>query len=473
MVTIDTHTVPQTALLPMFSSKAGAQKVSLNGIWVSRGYGWILKIEADGYSLFDHTSQCCVEIERGTRQQFREAFDRVCLDGQDALSLHVRGEISRYDFDRIDSFPSDSLLIGENRNQNVQLNFQSFCEYFRQDYAFFELRGVEWEALCDKMQPSIKSDMSANDLFDIMGFMIGELKDNHAIIQSQDRLVISDRIAELKSLMAGEFGLTTANIGDPDTIARLQPFVCKEFLNNASKTAGNGAINWGFVEPDIGYLNVLKLFGLADTHVSRTATTLPHYRYDHARMLEQDLQALESILDQVMTDFARARAIILDIRINGGGFDRLGMAIANRFCAADTLGFTKEGRCGDGFMAAQHFHINPTSRPSFQGPVYVLTSARTASAGEILTLCMRALPDVTLVGEPTTGILSDNLAKTLPNGWVTSISNEIYRAHDGEIFEKSGVPVDVPVRVFQSGNFVAGLHHAIEASRDLATAIHV
>jgi C-terminal processing protease CtpA/Prc len=55
-------------------------------------------------------------------------------------------------------------------------------------------------------------------------------------------------------------------------------------------------------------------------------------------------------------------------------------------------------------------------------------------------LAMMALPNVTRVGTPTYGVLSDGLPKTLPNGWTVGMSNEVYIAVDGKLYEGLGIP---------------------------------
>jgi C-terminal processing protease CtpA/Prc len=145
------------------------------------------------------------------------------------------------------------------------------------------------------------------------------------------------------------------------------------------------------------------------------------------------------------------------------------MAIANRFADRKRLAFTKHARNGSGVTPRQEFFVEPKGDFQFTRPVYVLTSARTASAGDIFALCMRSLPHVTLVGQPSTGILSDNLKKHLPNGWMTSISNEFYCSADDELFEGPGVPVDVETPVFIKNNFKAGYHIAVETALELAS----
>lgn len=76
----------------------------------------------------------------------------------------------------------------------------------------------------------------------------------------------------------------------------------------------------------------------------------------------------------------------------------------------------------------------------FEKPIVLLTSGMTASAAEIFTLMMRELPNVTLIGEPTSGEFSDIFSGILPNSWDFGLSNERYTATDGAVYEKVGIP---------------------------------
>ena len=95
----------------------------------------------------------------------------------------------------------------------------------------------------------------------------------------------------------------------------------------------------------------------------------------------------------------------------------------------------------------------------YMKPVYLVTNDVTASAAEIFTMCMRSLPNVTTVGLPGEGALSDVLSKTLPNGWELGLSNEIYVDHEGICHEGPGIPTDIPMEIFDHEN-IAAVGHA-------------
>ncbi|MCB1590330.1 MAG: hypothetical protein KDI56_15575, partial [Xanthomonadales bacterium] len=103
-------------------------------------------------------------------------------------------------------------------------------------------------------------------------------------------------------------------------------------------------------------------------------------------------------------------------------------------------------------------------------PVYLLTSDITVSGGEILTLALRALPQVIHVGAATRGALSDILEKPLGEGWVLTLSNEVYRDTQGQLWEGRGIEPQRPLPVFEAGQAplaaLTALRQMIE--RDLA-----
>ena len=436
------------------------------GLWKSRGYGWLLRVGADGYALYDYTDISCVEFERGTPAEFERGFDRVEQRNR-TLSLHVAGDITRYSFDRIEALPAAVLELGQPRVSNPTFTFDVLWHTFAQDYAFFDRHGVDWQDTRRRNRDRVHTRTDDATLRATLEGMLAELRDNHVYLKTAHSSFVSDRIAHIKQWMVDAFALQSPSLGEADTIARYQAFVANEILQGRGRTAGNNLLTWGYVAPGVGYLAVLRLFGFADTAEAKRAVGLPARRPDVAAFLKDDLAALDTILDTAMVELGAARALILDIRVNGGGFDKAGMAIAARFVDRRRLAFTKRAREGDDLGPHQQQFVD-TCRSPYTKPVYVLTAERTASAGEILTLCMAALPHVTRVGAPTLGIFSDDLAKHLPNGWTTSLSNEVYAAPDGTVYEGGGVPPQVHVPTFREHDLRGGLKAGVEQAVRLA-----
>jgi carboxyl-terminal processing protease len=81
-----------------------------------------------------------------------------------------------------------------------------------------------------------------------------------------------------------------------------------------------------------------------------------------------------------------------------------------------------------------------------------VTSDITGSAGEIFTLHLRSQPQVTQVGGTTRGALSDQLEKTLGEGWTFTLSSEIYKDSTGFSPEALGVKPDIDFPIFDGAD---------------------
>ena len=96
----------------------------------------------------------------------------------------------------------------------------------------------------------------------------------------------------------------------------------------------------------------------------------------------------------------------------------------------------------------QQWFVEPKGPRQYRKPVYLLTTDRTISAGDSLTLMMREIPHVTHVGQPTSGSMSDKLEKSLPGNFAISLSNESYVDPRGVLYEGRGIPPKVALQVF-------------------------
>jgi carboxyl-terminal processing protease len=228
----------------------------------------------------------------------------------------------------------------------------------------------------------------------------------------------------------------------------------RDILGGQGRIAGNNRIQYGFAAPGIGYLAFASMGGFIDAELAS---------------IRRELPVLDAAMDEAIAHFESggARAVIVDVSFNTGGYDFVALAIAGRFAARQTLAYNR--RAGDD-PAAVDFPVAvvPANGARFTGPVHLLTADPTASAAEVLVLAMRSLDNVTHVGERTRGAFSTALMKYLPNGWELSLSNEIYTDPRGIVWEGRGIAPQVPLTVFYPDNPLQG---HVEAVRALARSI--
>jgi len=164
-----------------------------------------------------------------------------------------------------------------------------------------------------------------------------------------------------------------------------------------------------------------------------------------------------------------ARAVVIDLRENGGGETEAMTDIASLFLPAGLgLGrFTdREGRVRLEPHTRARLFSAAHAPATFDGPVVVLTGARTASASEVFAAALRERGRATVIGEATCGcVLGIRRRHTLPDGGLLDISEMDYRTAGGRRLEGAGLEPDERVsptrRDIQSGHDAA-LARAVE-----------
>jgi carboxyl-terminal processing protease len=132
--------------------------------------------------------------------------------------------------------------------------------------------------------------------------------------------------------------------------------------------------------------------------------------------------------------------------------------------------YRKKARWKGSFTEPQPLTLTPSPGPQFLKPVYVLISPFTQSAGEVFALAASAIPTVTIMGEPTQGILSDNLFHRLPSDWEVSLSNEVYETLDGRCFESAGVPPALQLPTLGGAGLLSDLRAGLRIAVERASA---
>ena len=418
-------------LLLASTCRAGAETgtYAMVGVWASEGYGRVLDITDDRLSVFGVTKVSCVLRTSQPLDVFLRRINRINLSEEDKFSYYDEGGITRYDFVRIGSLPNKCVQARNSQsNPDPELNFDVFWHSFDENYAFFAARGVDWDAVYSEYRPKIVAGTTPEDLYRTLTQIIDLLNDRHVSLQGQGfPRRYSGRPGTLANLLQnrlpeGEEATRTK------VIAAIKPIIVEHYLKASSKSAVDGQFTWGWAADGIGYFSIDSM----DGYVSGEDVTL-----------RDSLRLVDDIMDRVIRDLRGAKGIIVDARWNGGGEDSNALQIAGHFTDQQLLAFTKRARNGDTLTPEQEIFIPWHAVETYSGPIVYLCSRDTLSAAEIFSMAMMAMPNVTSLGEPTTGALSDTHSVYLPNGWQLRMSNEVYKAIDGVVYEGVGIPVDV------------------------------
>ena len=416
-------------LLVACQSGSGNPEPGLNGHWIQQGYGNLVTITDSMIIVYEGTSRSCfpdMEIERSYLTAFGEITEIT------EASFTLRDGITDYQFLRVDSIPLACQPLDEETRYDPEFNFEVAWHTFNDQYAYFGVRAIDWQAVYDTFRPRVSAETSDLELYLLLEEMIGLLNDGHVTLEPGEDILAQ---AQDQSNSGGEELLSFAPIREA---------VIKRYVKSP-KYHHQGLLRWGPINDQVGYIQLNGMLGFADFGIRDDRRFWDKY-WDAADATTENLTSLEQegvrvIMDSVLSDFEEIEAIVLDLRFNGGGMDAVAMEILNHFAKSEGIAFTKKARMGSGFTPIQEIPLQPAEK-TFDKDVFVLTSGFTASAAEVLTLATQAVPGIQLIGSPTSGEFSDMLERSLPNGWTLTLSNEVYESIGGKSFEMIGIPPD-------------------------------
>ncbi|MEO6878897.1 MAG: S41 family peptidase [Gemmatimonadaceae bacterium] len=271
-------------------------------------------------------------------------------------------------------------------------------------YSFFELKHIDWDSIGARYRPRALAATSDTAFADVLGRMLAELKDVHV------------------SLTSTTAGVPDRYLSSADTAAAFfsAQLVSEHYVPQSRSTVG-GHVRYGMPTPTVGYVFI--------------------------RSFEGTSWANE--LDDALRELSGATSVVVDVRNNLGGTYTLASDMAGRFADRKrTFGYIRRrnGPAHDDFTDYLAETVQPSGPAQFHGPVYVLSNRRNFSTAEDFVLAMRALPNVTVVGERTAGASGGPIVRELANGWTYQVSEWIEYTPRRETFEGVGLAPDTLVK---------------------------
>ena len=414
------------------------QGVELQGTWKSVGYGKYLQVGEDAYAFYDHGARFCLPAEAGELSAILPGMEYR----HDTLILQ-KGTGS-YAYVRIDSLPLPcTRLPGNSLRKDPVYNFEVFAATFDEHFAYFRRNAIPWDSLRKAFRSRVHPEMSQAALYLLLDSLLVRLGDNHGSLEP-DEATWEAAQTLLPSAEKGVEG--KPELGDFQVADRAaETFLAKDLTSDSrllkwGLTAGGGGYiqlkaMWLFAEGDLD-TTTLREAGFVEAY-ARRFQSLPEPAYIRA-----EAEGASHQIDRVMADLWEAPFIILDIRFNGGGQDAVAAEVLRRFNDQRRFLGTKRAVARPGYAPPDSLYLEAGERP-YTRPVFLLTSRQTASAADFMAFASLQLPNVTRIGSPTQGAMSDALEKQLPNGWYFSLSNEVYLDPARTCYETTGIPPDL------------------------------
>ena len=301
----------------------------------------------------------------------------------------------------------EKMLMPSDMEGTPTATFDYLWEKVDQQYAFFDVKNVDWNLVRDTLRPLVNDGMADDSLFRVLAAMLNTLDDGHVNIVSPFDV----------SHCEGVYGRMIYNTNYDANIVR------QHYLRTSYHTTG--AFAWNRIAD--GRVVYIRYGSFTDNASPADFKTLLDANKD-------------------------AEALVLDIRQNGGGSVAYMWQLLSCFYhPADLPLYTSQIKSGPAhheFADVETVTAPDTTEacPPCRLPVAVLTDRGTYSAGSFFALCAKEYPNITVVGDTTGGGLGLPNGGQLPNGWYYRFSITRTLSLDGFNYE-NGVPPDVVVRL--------------------------
>ena len=293
--------------------------------------------------------------------------------------------------------------------------FDSVWKAFDEEYAMFGLKkGVDWQALKDVYRPIAAEGRTAYEAAGAVSLLLAHLEDLHVWVKAKEEYLLgANRFRPLNASWKGT----------------------QKVLGGVTETDKDLA--WARTKDGLGYVNIWAL----------------------------EKPELPGAFDEVLERLKDTKALIIDLRFNGGGGEDLALPIAGRFTDSPKVYSSSRYRNG-----GRHEQLTPKMERKFERrgpwrydrPVAVLCGQKTMSSAESFVLMLAQCPQVTTLGDRTAGS-SANPRRHEIQGVTVNLPRWLDLDPQGKPIDGVGVAPMVPVKA-SAKDFTADRDPVLEAA---------
>ncbi|MBQ6769786.1 MAG: S41 family peptidase [Bacteroidales bacterium] len=316
----------------------------------------------------------------------------------------------------------ERAFIPDDEPNNPVSVFNYLWNKVDQQYAFFDIKGVDWDSVYEVYRPKVHDEMDKDSLFRVCAAMLNTLRDGHTNLISGFDVSRNDSVY---------YKMYAEKNIDPDVVTlnylTINYHTTGGFMHNAIRNGEVAYINYSSFTNDV----------------------------------------TESSLSYLLNRYKDCKGLILDLRQNGGGsIDNIGKLLSILDNHGQPLYQTqiKSGPGHDEFSSSTTVYADEVSIDPYTKPVAVLIDRGSYSATSFFALCTMAYDNIKLFGDYTGGGLGLPNGGALPNGWTYRFSITRTLDMSGNNYE-NGVPPDVRV-ILDPACTAQGIDNVIEAAAD-------
>jgi carboxyl-terminal processing protease len=291
-------------------------------------------------------------------------------------------------------------MFVEQPANNPEAVFENLWITFQEEYAPFEERNVNWDELYTTYRPLITASSDDEALFSAITQMLAHLDDGHVTLTAPDKPLFNSNKIFNERIDDSLFSIP----------------IIKTYLEAGFQEGENNSYIYGKIKNE----NVAYMY------------------FDY---VQENFFKLNDFIET----YEDVNGFIFDFRHNQGGdftycFTEMGrLTNESRYVFRSK---TKNGPGANDYTDWFEWYIHPDG-DFVDKPIIVLTDRFTISAGERSVMAFKTLPNVTVMGDTTSGAHGTMIGRELPNGWFYSLVPQKVELFDGQTYEGIGLAPDI------------------------------
>jgi len=293
-----------------------------------------------------------------------------------------------------------NMVVVENTPES---NFNFFWGEFDKYYPYFELKKVNWDSIYNMYSPMISPSTTDKQLYDILKKVSLNLKDGHVNVFTS----------------LGTIQYTGWYDKYPSNKLDRKVFLKNYIINPLT----HDVFDYGYTKNNIGYIAINSFDG--DSNI---------FGY----------------IDSILNKLSNAKALIIDVRNNSGGFNTNSAIVSGRFATESKLAYKTRYRNSsdrNSFTQWQVYNNKPLTPKPYTKKVAILTNRGCFSATEDFLMLMRSVQNCKFIGDTTGGGSGNPVFRQMPNGWYFRLSTWQSIDAEGNFCEGRGIYPDIPMNI--------------------------
>ena len=327
------------------------------------------------------------------------------------------------------------IYLTRDRGNPVE-NFNAFYKVFEENYALFDVKGIDWKKEYSNFSARINEKTTDQELFNIFKEMLDKLDDKHCYIYRFNQIYFSGfDLPPLNylDLISFDFRLPTNDFS--------LKLIKKEYLIESEKS-----LKVYSLLPPMGIRNIFTTGWMQDS-----------IAYLHMTEMSNQEEKVHNSISTFTEKYKNASGYIVDVRDNIGGYSLPIKELAEYFTNDTNIFAISRLRNSENiysFKEPEYWIINKSNpKYSVSKPIVLLINENTQSAAELFTLMMKTIPTVSVVGDTTSGIFADTHIGKLPNGWEYRLSiRKTNNRNDIELEDTGIIPDTLILNTIESLN---------------------